>query len=203
MNRNYILLTVLLLVLSGGLLFLPERSNTVQVAPEDLMLDIVQPTRYISTDKVARMIIEKDPLLLLIDVRSDYEFEEFSLPGSVNLPMDSLLTDYADDILNIEDVNTVLFSDDDIKADQSWVIAKRLGYKNIYVMKGGLNCWITTVIEPEPPAETSPVTDFELYRFRQGASAYFTGTDISGESGEKVKLNVTRRKKETVAEGGC
>ncbi len=203
MNRNYLLLTALLIILSGGLLFLPEKSDINRENPEDLMWDIVQPTRYLSTDKVAKMIIEKDPLLLLIDVREDYEFEEFTLPGAVNVPFDSILTDYADEILSIEDVNTVLISNDDIRADQAWVIAKRLGYKNIYVMKGGLNCWITTIIQPVEPAETSPITEFELYKFRLGASAYFTGAEIPEESGEKKKLNVTRRKKETVVEGGC
>ncbi|NQU32730.1 MAG: rhodanese-like domain-containing protein [Bacteroidetes bacterium] len=203
MNKNYYLLFGLLIALSGGLLFLPEKTNYVQESPENLMWDIVQPTRYISTDQVAKMIIEKDPLFQLVDVRMDYDFEAFSLPNSFNIPIDSILTNDANDILNIEDVNTIFLSDDDIKADQAWVIAKRMGYNNVYVMKGGLNCWIRTIIQPQKPSESAPITEFELYNFRKGASIYFTGVELSTNSDLKQEVNITRKKKETVAEGGC
>lgn len=203
MNKNYFWLIALLIIISGGLLFLPERNNLVEEKPENLMWDISQPTRYITTDAVAKMIIEKDPLFQLVDVRADYSYEEFSLPRAFNILVDSLLTEDADLILDTEDINTIFYSDDDMKADQAWVIAKRLGYNNIYVMKGGLNCWIRTIIQPEPPAETAPITEFDLYEFRKGASLYFTGAEISFDTGEKQTLSVTRRKKEAVAEGGC
>ncbi len=203
MNKNYIILFGLLIILSGGLLLLPEKTNYVQENPENLMWDIAQPTRYITTDQVAKMIIEKDPLMQLIDVRQDYDYELFSLPGAYNIPLDSILTETADIIMDVEDINTIMFSDDDIKADQTWVIAKRLGYKNVYVMKGGLNCWVRTIIQPELPAETAPITEFERYKFRQGASIYFTGTEIEVNTGNKASLNIARKKKETVAEGGC
>ena len=203
MNKNYFILFGLLIVLSGGLLFLPEKTNYVQQSPESLMWDIVQPTRYISTDQVAKLIIEKDPLFQLVDVRPDYDFEAFSLPNSFNIPIDSILTDEANDIFNIEDVNTIFLSDDDIKADQAWVIAKRMGYNNVYVMKGGLNCWIRTIIQPQKPSESAPITEFELYNFRKGASLYFTGAELSTSSDLKQEVNITRKKKEIVAEGGC
>ena len=203
MNKNYFILFGLLIVLSGGLLFLPEKNNYVQQSPETLMWDIVQPTRYITTDQVAKLIIEKDPLFQLVDVRPDYDFEAFSLPNSFNIPIDSILTDEANDIFNIEDVNTIFLSDDDIKADQAWVIAKRMGYKSVYVMKGGLNCWIRTIIQPQKPSESAPITEFELYNFRKGASIYFTGAELSTNSDIKQEVNITRKKKETVAEGGC
>jgi rhodanese-related sulfurtransferase len=203
MNKNYIWLVVLLFLLVGGLFFLPEKSNYIELKPEQLMWDISQPTRYVTTDEVAKMIIEKDPLFQLVDVRPDYDYEYFKLPGAYNIPIDSLLTETADIILDTEDINTIFYSDDDLKSDQAWVIAKRLGYNNVYVLKGGLNCWIKTIIQPTPPSETEPITAFELYEFRKGASMYFTGADISVDDDSKQTLNVSRRKKETVAEGGC
>jgi hypothetical protein len=108
------------------------------------------------------------------------------------------------DYLGIEDMNVVFFSNDDIKADQAWVIAKRMGFKSLYVMKGGLNCWIGTIIQPEMPAETASKEEFELYSFRKGASMFFTGADISTPvSGGEKSITVTRKKKGNVAEGGC
>lgn len=204
MNRNYIYLSILILILSAGVFFLPERDNNQHISPEELMLQIMQPTHYISTDAVAEMIIEKDPTLELIDVRPIDEYNEFSLQNAYNLPLDSIMAEGYQDYLGIEDLNAVFYSNDDIKADQAWVIAKRLGYNSIYVMKGGLNCWIRTIIQPERPEETASSEDIELYNFRRGASQYFSGVEIEIASDDsKSGVNVVRKKKKVVAEGGC
>lgn len=204
MNKNYIFLALLLIVLAGGLLFLPERDNYQQIKPEELMLDIVQTSRFVTTDQVAEMIIEGDPTLELVDVRSADEYGEFSLPGSINIPLDSLMIDEYQDYLGIEDMNVVFFANDDIKADQAWVISKRMGYSSLYVMTGGLNCWMKTIIQPEMPVETASKEEFEKYAFRKGASMYFTGAEIAlPDNAGKSTVTVTRKKKSTVAEGGC
>jgi hypothetical protein len=79
-----------------------------------------------------------------------------------------------------------------------------MGYGSLYVMKGGLNCWMTTIIKPESPDESASKEDLELYDFRKGASMYFTGAEISvtGE-GDTKPVTVKRKKKSNVAEGGC
>lgn len=205
MNRNYILLTVLMIVLAGGLLIVPERQQYQQIGPDELLWEIIQPTRYVSTDKVAQLIIEGDPTLELVDVRQVSDYEKFSLPNSINIPFDSLLQPAYQDYLGIEGMKVLFYSNDDIKADQAWVLSKRLGYDNIYVMKGGLNCWIRTIIQPQEPSANSPATDFALYDFRKGAQRYFTGSKIetSDTSSNKKKIKIQRKKKQTKVSGGC
>ncbi len=204
MNRNYIYLTILLLALAGGLFVLPERNNEQGTGPEELMWDIVQPTRYATTDQVARMIIEKDPTIELIDVRPTEEYESFTLPGAVNIPLDSIIIEHYQDYLGVDGMNAVFFSNDDIKADQAWVIARRMGYDNIYVMKGGLNHWVETMIRPVKPDETAPEAEFEKYNLRKGACLYFSGAKPDANAGvQKSGVVVKRKKKAAVAEGGC
>lgn len=204
MNRNYIILAILFLILASGLLLLPERENYKQISPGELMRDVVQNTRYLTTDQVAQMIIEGDPTLELVDVRNEGDYFEYSLPRAINVPLDSILAEDYTGYFGIEDMNVVFFSNDDIKADQAWVIAKRMGYKSIYVMKGGLNCWIKTIIQPQSPAETASKEEFELYDFRKGASMYFTGAEISAPASDgEQAVSVKRKKKSSVAEGGC
>jgi rhodanese-related sulfurtransferase len=204
MNKNYIILAILFLLLAGGYFFLPQRENFVQIEPEQLMRDIVQTSRYVTTDQVAHRIIEQDPTLMLVDVRNEYEHLEYSLPNALNIPLDSILSDDYQDYLGVEDMSVIFFSNDDILADQAWVIAKRMGYESLYVMKGGLNCWISTIIRPEAPEESAPKDAFEQYNFRRGASMYFTGAEVStpAESGT-TPVTVKRKKKSNVAEGGC
>jgi 3-mercaptopyruvate sulfurtransferase SseA len=204
MNRNYIILAILFLILASGLLLLPERENYKQISPGELMRDVVQNTRYLTTDQVAQMIIEGDPILELVDVRNEGDYFEYSLPRAINVPLDSILAEDYTGYFGIEDMNVVFFSNDDIKADQAWVIAKRMGYKSIYVMKGGLNCWIKTIIQPQSPAETASKEEFELYDFRKGATMYFTGAEISAPTSDgEQAVAVKRKKKSSVAEGGC
>ncbi len=77
MNRNYIFLTILMLVLAAGTWLLNKPSELKQIKPNDLLWEIIQPTRYITTDQVAKMIIEKDPSLMVIDVRNSDEYNEY------------------------------------------------------------------------------------------------------------------------------
>ena len=203
MNRNYIYLTILMLALAAGTLFLHKEKNFQQIKPEKLLYDIIQPTRYVTTDQVAEMIIDKDPTLELIDVRSPEDFQKFSLTNALNVPIDSLLTDYGQQFFGLPGTKVVLYSNDDILADQFWVLSRRLGYKDVYVMKGGLNCWIETIIRPPEPPEEAPYTAFEQYQFRKGAQMYFTGAKVEQSLAGKSKVVVKRRKKQVVASGGC
>jgi sulfur-carrier protein adenylyltransferase/sulfurtransferase len=204
MNRNYIYLTILMLVLAAGTWLLKKPSEFKQIEPKVLLWEIIQPTRYVTTDQVAKMIIQQDPSLEMVDVRSAEEYNKFSLPGALNVPLDSILSSSSMVYFGIPGVKVVFISDDDILSDQAWVIAKRLGFKSTYVMKGGLNNWIETIIQPKEPSENDPETDFELYSFRKGAQVYFTGAKVeTSTSDDKEKIVIQRRKKTKVASGGC
>ncbi len=203
MNRNYIYLTLLMLLLAIGTLMIKKTKKHAQIDPQQLLLELIQPTRYVSTDYVAKGIIKNDPSLEMIDLRSAEEFNKFSLPRSINIPLDSLLNKSSLNYFGIPGTKVIFVSNDDIAADQAWVITKRLGFKSTYVMKGGLNQWMETIIEPKKPAETDPYTAFETYAFRKGAQIYFTGAKSEVTETSKVKVDVQRRKKTSAAAGGC
>jgi len=203
MNKNYIILTILMLVLAVGTLFLTMKHEPKQIDPQELLQEIIQPTRYVSTDQVAKMIIQGDPSLMLVDVRTAPEYEEYTLPGAVNVPLEDLLVN--DNLLyfGIPGKKVIFVSNDDIQADQMWVLTKRLGYGSTYVMKGGINCWMQTIIDPQRPAETAAATDFETYSFRKGAQMYFTGAGSEDTGSSQVNVQVQRRQKSNAASGGC
>ncbi len=203
MNRNYIFLTILMIILAIGTVLIGKNKEPKQIDPQQLLAEIIQPTRYVSTDQVAKMIISKDPSLMLLDVRDADSYSNYTLPGSVNVPLDSLMSKYYLGYLGIPGIKVVFFSNDDIKADQAWVLAKRLGFKSTYVMKGGLNCWMETIIDPQEPSENEPYSANEIYAFRKGAQLYFTGAKTVNTETSKVKVQVRRREKTSVAAGGC
>jgi len=192
-----------MLVLAVGTLVIKKTNELKQIEPQQLLYELTQPTRYVTTDQVAKMIISNDPSLEIIDVRSPEEFQKFALPRAINVPIDSLVNSDNLMYLGIPGIKVVFVSDDDIKADQSWVLTKRLGYKGTYVMKGGLNRWMETIIDPKKPAEDAPYTAFETYSFRKGAQLFFTGAKTEKVETPKMKVEVQRRKKISAVAGGC
>jgi Rhodanese-like domain len=92
MNKRYLFLAVVVVLLGVGMLFMPGTNDNKQVNPELLLTAIDDPSRFLTTDDITDRLVKKDPALLLLDVRPASEFKSFSIPGSVNLPIDSLLT---------------------------------------------------------------------------------------------------------------
>jgi hypothetical protein len=57
------------------------------------------------------------------------------------------------------------------------MLTVQLGYKNNYVLQGGVNYWVETIVNPSPPPSTSPDEEIAKYNFRQGA-----GMKLGGEA---------------------
>ena len=204
-TRRYQILAVILLLLASGLLLLPKYKKNEGIMPELFVKNAISSERYIHTDLLAEKLVNEDPSILLIDTRSEKEFNEFSLPNAINIPLKNLLDDDYIGYIDQDIYDVVLFSNDSFYADQAWMLGNRLGFKNLYVLKGGLNEWFNTIINPKYPDETMPREAFELYDFRKAAGMYF---GVGAPKSEKVskpnkKVVSVKKKKKRAAEGGC
>lgn len=205
MNLRYTILSFIVIVLAFGFVVLPEKDYSKDLSAEEVLLATLNESRYLSTDKVASMLINHDPSLQLIDVRKPEEYIAFNLPGSINIPLDSLLSENADYFLNQNVKMNVFYSNGSIYANQAWLLAKRKGYKRVFLMRGGLNEWIETIIQPTEPKDSDDDDAFRTYQFRKGASQYFGGG--SGETNntptDKKQLPVNRKTAKKSVSGGC
>jgi rhodanese-related sulfurtransferase len=164
-------------------------------------------TQYITPETVADMIVKKDPTLQLIDVRSQDEFEKFSLPGAINVPLTDLLSE-KNLVLFDQDVKmNIFYSNSTTVANEAWMITRQLGYSNLYVLEGGLNYWFEAILNPKQPSSTSSDEEFARYDFRKSASQALGGggAAVSTEAGAapsaKPAIKATPKKKK--AAGGC
>ncbi len=193
-----------LILLSAGMFLLPERNDYHELKPGELLAAANNQSRFLSTDLVASRMIDGDPSLFLIDVRSIYAYEEYSLPRAMSIPLEEILYPEWEEYLEQEGMDIVLFSNGDILADQAWMLLKRADKDNIFIMKGGLNCWFKTIMQPVPPPATAPTEAFDLYQFRKGAAQYFGGgINLTDETPAQEPIKVSRKKKKNVVEGGC
>lgn len=214
LDKRYISLTIILLILGGGLLLLPTFKIHDGIKPSELLSKLSSPERYITSDNLANKLISNDPSFILIDVRKLTEYEQYSLPGAIHIPLKKLFDDASENYLNQDQYDVILFSNDHFNADQAWALCKRMDYSNLFVLKGGINSWYQTIINPKIPSEQQPQIDFDRYSFRKAASMYFgVGYDepLNTSFVTKKKRNqkplkkviTIKKKKKYESEGGC
>ena len=184
-----------------------NKTKQYKLTADELLAEANTRTQYITPETVADMIVKKDPTLRLIDVRSQDEFEKFSLPGSLNIPISDLLSDKYTDILNQDVKMNVFYSNGSLTANEAWMVTRQLGYKNNYVLEGGLNYWFDAILNPQKPASTSSDEEFARYDFRKSAGSALGGgaavqsSQNSPASASKPAVTGVAKKKK--AAGGC
>jgi sulfur-carrier protein adenylyltransferase/sulfurtransferase len=212
MSKRYIILSCILLLAGVGLVILPGKLKTKELDPEQLLLAVDDPGRFVSTDLITDRIIKKDPGLVMIDVRPAGQFKVFALAGAINIPFDSLPGAAALAVLNEEGKDKVFYSNDDVLADQAWLLCKRQKIRDIFVLKGGLNNWFATIMQDNPPGPADDSRAHDLYSFRKAARQYFMGENApmsssdqkgSSEKGKKEAVKVEKKAPHKSSGGGC
>lgn len=202
-----IVLAVFLIPLGLIIAAIPENTTRpYKLTAEELLVEAKEGGQFISTDEVADVIIRNDPSVMLIDVRDQSEYEKYHLPGAVNIPLIEILNDEYVDYLNQDIKTNIFYSNGNTIANQAWMITRQLGYKNNYVLAGGLNYWTETILNPSEPPSVSADDEFARYDFRKAASSALGGGGAVElqvtDDAKPLKPIVTQPKKKRV-QGGC
>jgi rhodanese-related sulfurtransferase len=206
MERKYKILAILLVVLAFGLVILPKSHDPREMDPKLLLSSVVDKSHYLSVDQVTHRIIENDPTLMLIDLRPADQFKALALPGSINIQPDSLMSNSNTELYRQPGKDKVLYANADLTAEKAWLICTRYSVNRIYVMKGGINEWFTTIIKEQTASPTASTTELDLISFRNAARQYFTGAGIQTKAPvtpTNEKIQVTRKAPAAKSGGGC
>ncbi len=138
---SYAMPAMLLIVTIFIFLFLPQqrKSNARETSPEQLLAMMQDDARFVTTQEVTYKLIHEDRNLILIDVRDAEEFEKFALPGAINIGMHELLDKPYHDFFSSTQGKKVFYGFGESAAALSWATATRAGYKDVYILRGGLN----------------------------------------------------------------
>lgn len=183
-----------------------SKTLNYSLSPEEMLTDLNGRSQYISPDEVADMLINKDPSIQLIDIRSAEEYQKFHLPGAYSIPMSELLDEEYRYVIDQDMKINVFYSNSSVKANEAYIISRQLGYHNNYVLEGGLNHWAAVIMNPEKPDYVSPDEEIAKYDFRVGAGMALGGSvgtstpsSTSPTKPPAIKVRTTKKK----AEGGC
>lgn len=154
------------------------------------------PTDRITPDELAFRIVDQDPALLLVDVRSAPAYDQWSLPGAVSVVPPELFGRGVPAGLAHRHRRKVFFAEDERQADEAATLARLLGYENVAVLEGGLAAFRASILEVSRAPATGDAGDPAVRAFREAAARRIMAL-TSARSAQPVV-----RKPKKVA-GGC
>src|SRR5512133_1009022 len=195
-------ISIILVILSVILAFIPVSGKySLHGRPDILLKQVLDPSSYIVPDQVARMLVNEDSTLQLIDLRSKEEYRKENIPGSINLPYNDFLNSDLDRYLN-GNKRTVFYSQNDLEANYAYILACGMGYRNCFVMEGGLTRWYADVMNSDLNGNTITARENALFEIRYKARKIFHDINSLPDSMKLLYLaskEIERKK----LDGGC
>jgi rhodanese-related sulfurtransferase len=204
MNTRTVI-SVLLVSLGFILAFLPSVDKaSLKVKPGKVLQSVLDPNSVFTADQVAKFIVSEDSSVQIIDVRTSGEYEKFSIPGAVNIPYEKIATnpDTLRVLLNRGYARNIFYSNGDLESGYTFVLAVGSGFRNVYIMKGGLNDWFRLVMNTEFKGDRITARENALFETRTRARKLFNDINSLPDS-LKTKYLLARQQEAKKLDGGC
>jgi hypothetical protein len=139
--------------------------------------------------------------LMMIDVRSEADYNLFHLLDAVHLPPDEISTAIDDLIAMPANTVYVVMSNDETTSTEIWKSLTAQAVPNVYILSGGINNWLdtfTTEFENEYCGKTKEAADEQLqYEFNAALgsncpAAYPDHDHYHFEYEKKIELDIKR-----------
>ncbi|MFA3782674.1 rhodanese-like domain-containing protein [Melioribacteraceae bacterium 4301-Me] len=169
-------LALIALLLGIAALFIgnPKNSTSIRVNVKELAQSTLNDKELISVNDLAEWIIKGNSDFVLVDLRDSKSYSEYNIPTSINIRLNELLNSNL-----LRNQKIILYGNDDITAAQAWFILRSDGYKNVYILNGGLEAWKNKILFPvlAQNANTEEKAEFEKIK---EISKFFGGTPKIG-----------------------
>jgi rhodanese-related sulfurtransferase len=197
---KFSIVLIILGLMSAMMSFGGKKSLTLP--PEEILKILLKGDFVISADELAGVIIEQDSGSQILDVRNPEKYNSLSLPGARNVPLQNLLAPENESIFTEEKMKTVLYSDDEILSTQAWMLLTQKGFRNLYLLKGGLTDWDSIVLRSEFTGEKISARENALFEKRYKARRLFLQWNAMPDS-LKAGFFLAKQKKDKELVGGC
>lgn len=194
---RYHLAAAAAVVIGFILIFMPEKKNYMLADAAAAGFTAGYTPHYITSDELAFRILDNDPAVQLIDFRNALEYKRFSLPGALNLKTENLFEKETGKLLHVRNVKRVFYSYDERESVKAAKLADELGYKNIYVLQGGLKEFSASILNFKRPDGVISRQQSDTYNFRERARAELPALI------EKSKAAKVEKKQAKRIIGGC
>lgn len=194
---KYAAMAILPFMLVSFVFFTPDRNQFLfEQARKDL--DKNEPAPVYPVDRLASDLVYKGTQINLIDVRSEEEYKQFSIPGSVNIPLDSMVNKEFRQVFTQPYKINIFYGSDVQQSKLAYLLAERLGKSENYAMTVSPSEFRKMFYEQEIPSLTASKNERDLFRYRLKM-----GIQLK-ELEERLKnLKTPVKKQVKKVQGGC
>ena len=144
------------IIMAALLLLLTSCSSAGQVMDGE---DMVRSYTQISQDE-AKQMMEQDGTQIIVDVRTQEEYDSGHIPGAICIPNESIGTEQPKELPDLDQV-ILIYCRSGNRSKQAAQKLFDMGYTNVYEF-GGINDWTGEVVTETPDADTSQDTSQEI-----------------------------------------
>jgi rhodanese-related sulfurtransferase len=151
------------------LLILPERKAHMISTVSNAAYMAAHPVTVMPVDELAFRIVDKEPSIQIVDVRSPDQYAKLALPGSRNVALQDFFgKDYAA-LFSQRHVKKVLVAGDEAREKAACLLLKNLGYDNVAALEGGMPGFEHTILDSATFVPTGSRWDNDVKTFRETA----------------------------------
>ena len=198
-KKLYYSLTAIAVVIAISAFALPDRKENLLKNVNDEKYVASNEVKLMTSDELAFRIIDDDKNIQIFDLRLKKDFDSLSLPKSNNYTLESLFEKDANKFLSLKNKKNIFIADDEQTARKGAVLAMKLGFTDIYVLKGGMEEFKRDILYFRLISEGTTQSEKDTFRFRTKASKVLP--ELIQKNKEKQKSGGDNKPKRVV--GGC
>ena len=212
-KTNWIIFGVIaaLIVLVLSFIFLKTDKYTFKTPLNKELAEIKVASFQVSPQTVAKAILDKDKSIVLVDVRSQFDFAKGHLPDAKNIYKVNLMDDSnMDFFLALKGTNkkAILYGGSASEANVPFMILKQMGIENISYLAVGYDDliernWKQIAANPTQFNDETAVVDFAKFISDANKSSSKVKTAVAKPTISKPKVTVKPTKTEAAKDEGC
>ena len=205
-KRTFVTVIIFIVIIVAGLLTIRNPHLKYSLSPQQTVDLVAWEEDILLPYELEDIFNGTNDSTILVDIRDRFEFGRGHIPGAENISAVTLLE--KDNIrrmkqLREDGMTIVIYGDDQLHANGPWMVFQQLGFDNVRILLGGYNYynhWKDNLGDTYmDDAYMMGMPKFDYAEVAESASVMM-GDD---EDAAKKPVTVKRKKKSTVAEGGC
>ena len=203
--RTLIALSAFVIILIVGFVTMRKPLLTYKLDMKQSVQQLDNPEAYFYPWQLENFLQKKMQNVVLYDIRNNFTYGQGHIPGAENLSANDL--SQKESIKRLEElkdknVTVVLYGNDQLQANGPWMLFRQVGFDNVKVLLGGYNYYVQHKDNlAATKSDTSYLKGVPKFDYAEMAAPK-DGSAIQSTT-EKKPVEVRRRKKTTVAAGGC
>lgn len=149
-------------------------------------------------DHLADELAHKSHMINLIDIRDTAQFNQFSMPTAISVPLDQMINKEYNSLFNQNYKINVFYGDNEHDVKKAYFLAQMIGDADNYVLFSTAEEFKQLYYEPEIPAANASKEQKDLFRFRMEI-----GSQLKTMEERLKNLNEPVKKEIKKVQGGC